>query len=341
MVEQPDLWGIDFRTQGVSQVSRPGRASVGKILAGRADGYVRLEADGEYRFLPGFSGSPVWSRNARDVVGIMVEAETNRNIKAGWMIPTAQLARAWDKIPCQVQLPHPSELAIPMVGGAVEPTSPFYIVRDSDRAVGDLIERETGVTLVIRGPRQIGKSSLLARLMEHVRSKDKKIAYVNFQADFDQEDFYDADVFYRRFFFQIGDSLELEDYTDDPRVRSPRHANNANGGRYLRKHILAMDEVSRCYQADFRSDFFGMLRSWHNDRAMKAELKRLDMVLIIATEANALITDPNQPPFSVAESVRLRDFDPDQVGQLNRLHNNCLTGEQLDALQQLVGGTPI
>jgi len=117
----------------------------------------------------------------------------------------------------------------------------------------------------------------------------------------------------------------------------------------LRKHILAkieaplvlaMDEVSRCYDADFRSDFFGMLRSWHNDRAIKPEFRRLDLVLVIATETNALITDLNQSPFNVAETVTLSDFDPDQVGELNRLHSNCLTGEQLDAPQGLLRGHP-
>jgi len=118
--------------------------SLGKILAGRADDYVQLEATGEYKILSGFSDAPVWSRDACGVVGIMVVAETNRNIKADWMIPTAQLARAWDKIPREKQLPRPREIAIPMVGGAVEPTSPFYIVRNSDRAAGDLIQSETG-----------------------------------------------------------------------------------------------------------------------------------------------------------------------------------------------------
>ncbi|MCB2263692.1 MAG: AAA-like domain-containing protein [Candidatus Thiosymbion ectosymbiont of Robbea hypermnestra] len=350
MVEQTDLWGIDFRTQGFPKCHGRGALSMGKILAGRADGYVQLEAAGEYKILPGFSGAPVWSEDARGVVGIMVVAETNRNIKAGWMIPTARLARAWDRISGEEQLPRPKEIAIPMVGRAVEPTSPFYIERDSDRTAGELIESETGVTLAIMGPHQIGKSSLLARLMARARSRGKKIAYVNFQAEFDQQDFRDADRFYRHFFRQIGDSLELEDSTEDPKIWSPKCANNANGGRYLRKHILAkidaplvlaMNEVSRCYDADFRSDFLGMLRSWHNDRAMKPELKRLDMVLVIATETNnALITDPNQSPFNIGETVRLRDFDRTQVGELNQLHGDCLTPKELEALQELVGGHP-
>ncbi|WP_165742188.1 hypothetical protein [Candidatus Thiosymbion oneisti] len=38
---------------------------MGKILAGRAGGHIQLEAEGEYRFLPGFSGTPVWSQDAR------------------------------------------------------------------------------------------------------------------------------------------------------------------------------------------------------------------------------------------------------------------------------------
>ena len=48
----------------------------------------------------------------------------------------------------------------------------------------------------------------------------------------------------------------------------------------------------------------------------------------------------HQSPFNVAESVTLRDFDRNQVGRLNRLHGDCLTPEQLDTLQGLVGGHP-
>ncbi len=158
MVQQPELWELDFRTQGFPQGHEQGLISTGRILDKRADGCVQLEAAGEYKILPGFSGAPVWSQKAQGVLGIMAVAESNRNIKAGWMIPTPLLAQAWDRVPCNEQLPYPSEKVLPTVGAAIAPASPFYIERESDDIAVNLIEQQEGITLTIVGPSKIGKS---------------------------------------------------------------------------------------------------------------------------------------------------------------------------------------
>jgi hypothetical protein len=101
-----------------------------------------------------------------------------------------------------------------------------------------------------------------------------------------------------------------------------------------------MDEVDRLFSASFSSDFFGMLRAWHDGRTIKPILKQLDMMLVAATESNAFIKNPNQSPFNVATKLYLEDFTDPQVRRLNTLHGLCMTPDELTTLQRLVRGHP-
>ena len=48
----------------------------------------------------------------------------------------------------------------------------------------------------------------------------------------------------------------------------------------------------------------------------------------------------NQSPFNVGENLRLQDFDPQQVHQLNQLHGLPLTAVDEQRLMKLVNGHP-
>jgi hypothetical protein len=49
--------------------------------------------------------------------------------------------------------------------------------------------------------------------------------------------------------------------------------------------MLAMDEVETVFDTAFRSDFFGMLRSWHNSRVPTSPAWiKLDLALVTSTE---------------------------------------------------------
>ena len=349
LVVQAELWDTDFRVQGFPAGYDNGVYSHGRIRGQLANDYVQLEAEGEFKTLPGFSGSPVWSAEANGVVGIVVAADRNPKIKVGFMIPTTALATAWDVLRPRGQWPVPRADLLPTVGGAVAPTSPFYITREADARATRLMQQKGGVTLAIRGARQIGKSSLLARIIAQARAMGKQVGYINFQSSFNTKYFADADVFYKHFFATLSEELGLDERTDEDSVWNPRRANNQNGTRYLTQYllrqisqplVLALDEVDRLYQATFCSDFFAMLRGWHNDRALRPALHNLDVVLVASTEVHAFIKDPNQSPFNVATSLYLRDFDETQVRRLNTLHDNCLGTAALQQLHALLKGHP-
>ena len=231
--------------------------------------------------------------------------------------------------------------------GTMDAESNFYISRAGDATAMATIQRQ-GVTLTIKGPRQMGKSSLLIRTMDAAIKADKQVVFLDFQL-FDQEILGSPDRFYHQFCQSITEQLGIPDQVEDYWQKSSGNIQRCT--RYMQAHVLkavggplllAMDEVDRMFDTDYRSDFFSMLRSWHNNRAlpMYRLWKQFDLALVTATEPYHLIANLNQSPFNVGEVVLLSDFTPEQLTDLNQRHGNPLTQSQADQLMGLLNGHP-
>ncbi|WP_366931377.1 AAA-like domain-containing protein [Nostoc sp. JL34] len=227
----------------------------------------------------------------------------------------------------------------------MESQSAFYMERSSDALTLQTIERQ-GVTITIKGPRQMGKSSLLIRTIHTAVNAGKRVALLDFQL-FDKAALTNADLFFRQFCTWLTDELEMTDKVDEywntPLGNSQRCTRYV--GRYLLKEfgnpiVLAMDEVERVFDTDFRSDFFGMLRSWHNSRATTPIWKQLDLALVTSTEPYQLIDNLNQSPFNVGLVIDLEDFTAAQVADLNRRHGSPFNASEEKQLIALLGGHP-
>jgi hypothetical protein len=244
-------------------------------------------------------------------------------------------------------IPPPSPWAQPleMPEGTMDPTSPFYVERSSDGIVLETISRQ-GVTITIKGPRQMGKSSLLIRARDAALDLGKQVAFIDFQL-FDHAALANADLFYREFCTWLGDELGMEDRAEQ--YWSPSLSNGMRCTRYLGRYllkelgtplVLAMDEVESIFDAPFRSDFFGMLRSWHNNRRPGSPWKELDLVLVTSTEPYQLIENLNQSPFNVGEVIDMADLTPEQVADLNQRHGSPLSSHEEQWLEMLLAGHP-
>jgi AAA-like domain/TIR domain/CHAT domain len=243
-------------------------------------------------------------------------------------------------------LPAAQPVALEMPEGTMDPESQFYMERSTDLIALSTIEHSGGVTITIKGPRQMGKSSLLIRTKARAEAGGKRVAYLDFQL-FDRSALMESDRFYRQFCEWLTEELELEnrvaEYWDSPLGNSQRCTRYMS--RQLLKSldsplVLAMDEVESVFDTEFRSDFFGMLRSWHNNRATTPIWKQLDMVLVTSTEPYQLIENLNQSPFNVGQVIELADFDESQVADLNQRHGSPLNLAQLQQLIALLAGHP-
>ncbi len=233
-------------------------------------------------------------------------------------------------------------------GGAVPLNSPFYVVRAADAELERALQRQDSIILV-KGARQMGKTSLLARGLHQARQAACAVALTDLQK-LSHTDLQDAASFFPAMADLLADDLELG--SPPAEVWHPRRSPGVNFERYLRRHVLGagdrvlvwgLDEVDRLFTCAFGSEVFGLFRSWHNERAFDPEgpWSRFTMVIAYATEAHLFITDINQSPFNVGTRLVLADFTFEQVQDLNARHGSPLRSEaEVARFHRLVGGQP-
>lgn len=234
------------------------------------------------------------------------------------------------------------------VGGAVPLDSAFYLPRPVDAEFKAAIARQDSIVLV-KGARQMGKTSLLARGLQQAREAGAAVILTDFQTLNDAH-LKSADTFYLALATAIVEQLNL--------AASPRKSWDTDLGAslnmewFLRREVLStlsrpvvwgLDEVDRLFMCDFGSEVFGLIRSWHNRRALEpgGPWSRLTLALAYATEAHLFINDLNQSPFNVGTRVTLEDFTLDQVAELNRRYGEPLqNNDELTQFYRLVSGHP-
>src|SRR6185369_13488180 len=215
--------------------------------------------------------------------------------------------------------------ALESIGGAVPLHSEFYLERPVDMELRSSISNRDSIVL-IKGARQMGKTSLLARGLSFSRKQGIKTVSTDLQK-FNADSFKSVNALYMAMAASMADQLELEVSPAD--VWDDRRGPNANFERFMRRAILnriyaplvwGMDEIDRLFATPYGSDVFGLLRSWHNERALdpSGPWSALTIAIAYATEAHLFITDMNQSPFNVGTRLLLEDFSPAQVADLNQ-----------------------
>jgi hypothetical protein len=104
--------------------------------------------------------------------------------------------------------------------------------------------------------------------------------------------------------------------------------------------VLAIDEADRLLRTNFHDTFFGLLRYWHNNRAMNELWERLDIIMAISTEPHLLISDVTQSPFNVGLKIRLQDFNELQVRELSQRHRAPLREDEIGPFMSFFNGHP-
>jgi hypothetical protein len=271
------------------------------------------------------------------ISGGQLSADTSMATIAAGTVTQEEVPTAFANIPLDLGSPE----------GTMAHESKFYIERESDRESIKALDEIDGVTITIKGPRQMGKSSLLNRLLVHGREQSMRTAFIDFQL-IENDAMENAEVFYRQFCSLLSFEFEVEDRTEGLWNIPLGHVQKTTN--YMQRHLLkeindvqillAMDEVERMFGSPFRSDFFSMLRSWHNSRARGGDWKRFNLALVTSTEPYQFIADLNQSPFNVGQVVELGDFTFEQVTDLNNRHHKPLTADQVSKLYDLLCGHP-
>jgi hypothetical protein len=216
---------------------------------------------------------------------------------------------------------------IVMETGTIRPNSPFYVRRREDGAAESCLAQPGGSTIVVKGPRQSGKSSLLARLHALSKQEERRSIYVDFQT-FDDSHLASLGTVLLTLAKRIAHTLKTPLKPGEV-WDSDLLGEIGSFAEFLVKAVLEgssspvvliLDEVDRLFDRSYRGDFFAAVRGWHNNRATEEAWENLHLVLGHATDPALWIEDLNQSPFNVGDRLRLGDFTRDQVADLNDRH---------------------
>ncbi|SFE51270.1 AAA-like domain-containing protein [Thermoflexibacter ruber] len=241
----------------------------------------------------------------------------------------------------------PTSLKIEEPKGAVPLGSPFYIEREVDeRCKAQILQPHALIR--IKAPRQYGKTSISQRISKYAKDHQHQVIDLNFQ-EFSAKEMSDLETLLKFICGFASYSLNIEEKVEEyfnsrfltDKVKCSRYFE-----RYLFKEcsdniVLVLDEADRLFDfPQVSTEFFGMLRAWHEDSKIKPEWAKFKMIITYATEAQYAITNLNQSPFNVGMQVNLLDFSETEVAELASRHQLTLSAVEISSLMEMVGGHP-
>lgn len=241
--------------------------------------------------------------------------------------------------------PEPNQFFV--TGGTLRSDAPSYVERQADRDLVRLLA--AGEFCYLLTARQMGKSSLMVRAAQTLRSMGHSVATLDLAAVGQQlthEQWYDG------LMVRLGQQLQLEDELDafwcahdrfgpcqrlfaalrhvvlprlrdrhpiDPNfeVHSPMPYKAPRPSRSTPRLIVFVDELDLVRSLPFSTDeFFAAIRATYNGRTEDSLLERLTFCLLgVATPAE-LMRDPHTTPFNLGHRIELHDFSPTEAAPL-------------------------
>lgn|GEM_PF-721093 len=230
--------------------------------------------------------------------------------------------------------------------GQVKLASRFYIERPpiETRCYEEILQ--PGALIRIKASRQMGKTSLLARILHQAEQQGYRKVNLSFQLA-DRSAFASLDALLQWLCSSISRSLHQPNHLAD--TWDPLLGSKINCKFYFEQHllpplsaplVLGLDEVDRVFQyADLAEDFLSLLRSWHEEGKHSPLWQKLRLVVVHSTEIYMLM-DVNQSPFHVGLPIELANFTPAQVGDLAQRYDLDWQLYQIEQLMSWVAGHP-
>lgn len=290
---------------------------------------------------------PIWVHEAPKPDGPL--AALQRNLRQAVWTGSADTERVVDEVrstlaggQSETETDH-----LDTVGRATSEESKFYVRRSVDSDFEEALNDQESIVLV-KGPRQIGKTSLIGRGIKLVDQQGWRCATTDFQW-LSSHQLESEESFYRVLATTLCRQLGFEFDFDSEWLEGFSPTMNMDGFvRELlesseRPLVWFMDEADRLFSAPFASDFYGLVRSWHNARATEfgGPWARLTLVIGYATEVHLFIKDLNQSPFNVGCRIDMPMFSLENTIDLNERYGSPIKQRQdVELLYGLVGGQP-
>lgn len=251
--------------------------------------------------------------------------------------------------PVPTSLPSPTaDPELPQ--GQVRLDSDFYIERVPQEPLCYREILQPGTLIRIKAPRQMGKTSLMSRILYQAREHHYYTVPLSFQHA-DVSTFKSLDSVLQWFCSRVARKLRLphpiQNYWTDT------YGSKDNCTLYFEDCLLSeidaplvlgLDEVDRIFQyPTIADDFFGLLRAWYEEAGYGSSdsslWEKLRLVVVHSTEVYIPL-DVNQSPFNVGLPIELSEFNLDQVQTLIERHRLQWSTSQVETLMAIAGGHP-
>ncbi len=203
------------------------------------------------------------------------------------------------------------------VGGTVQAGGGIYLPRPAD---DELLQHcLSGDFCYVLTARQMGKSSLMVRTAETLRSRNVRTVLMDLTrlgTNLQSEQWYLG---------LVDELVEQLDLQVDYKTWWQAHAHLGaiqRLSRFLREIVLEtldaplvifIDEIDTTLSLDFADDFFAAIRACYNARGTDAAYKRLSFVLLGVATPGDLIRNPQRTPFNIGQRIDLTDFTLEQA----------------------------
>ncbi len=231
--------------------------------------------------------------------------------------------------------------------GSIALDSPYYIKRTpvEEQACEEI--GEPGALVRIKAPQEMGKTSLLLRILDYASRKGYHTVSLNLQ-QIDEAILSDLNRFLRWLCANVTHQLKLEprldDYWDEDigtKISSTLYFQEYLLEQINKPFVLALDEVNRIFEhPQIAKDVFPLLRSWYEEAKRFSSWQKLRLIVVHSTEIYVPL-QLKQSPFNVGLPIQLDGFSLEQVQQLAQRYGiKWKDDQEARQLMDLVEGNP-